>query len=779
MNDQLESLLRKCSELEEKLAESEKRRRESEDRFYKLFHASSYPIAISAIKDGRLMDLNQASAELGGYKREELIGAFEAERGLWADPEQRDTVVRKLQEEGKIHDYEVRLRSKNGLVRTALFSADPITLNDEPCLLSISTDITERAKIEAALKESEKKYRLLIENSLQGVAIMQQGRCVYCNGAFSRISGYTLEELRSLQLGKYAEMMHIEDLELFNQRYGDPSTGRPRLPHHYEGRLIRKDGSIRWLEVFAVSTEWEGKPAGQVVQFDITERKQAEEKLRKTLEWQRAIFEGSRDAILISDSDLLFVDANSAAVKLSGHSKEDLLKMRFSDLNKKTDHPQLEEIRHRILSGEEVTGELVLTTRDERKLDIEFSHQRVVIAGVPYIYTTMRDITARKQLESQFRQAQKMEAIGKLAGGVAHDFNNLLNVINGYCEMLLEDSESDNPKRNDIEQIGIAGKRAASLTSQLLAFSRKQILQPAILNLNDILQSMSTMLRRLIRESIDLAIVTHPALGLIYADPGQIQQIIMNLVVNARDAMLQGGKLTIETENVNIDEYYAQDHIAVTPGPYIILAISDTGIGMDANTQAHLFEPFFTTKQRGEGTGLGLSTVYGIVKQSNGFIWVYSEPGAGTTFKVYFPRVKGELPEPKEEKKSEPTAGGVETVLIAEDEQSVRTLTARILRERGYAVLEASNGIEALSIAQEYSGDIDLVLTDTVMPEMGGKELVSRITAVRSGIRVLYVSGYTDNAIAHHGILDSDIAFLQKPFSIESLARKVREVLDA
>jgi two-component system, cell cycle sensor histidine kinase and response regulator CckA len=391
----------------------------------------------------------------------------------------------------------------------------------------------------------------------------------------------------------------------------------------------------------------------------------------------------------------------------------------------------------------------------------------------------LRDITERKHLEAQFLQARKMEAIGVLAGGVAHDFNNLLNVIIGYCELVLDNLTEDDPNRNDIIQVSQAGQRAKSLTSQLLAFSRKQILQPAILDLNDSIASMGPMLSRLIPESIDFVITTQPGLGLIYADPGQMQQILMNFVINARDAMPQGGKLTIETENVNHDEEYALSHPAVKVGSYVMLAISDNGVGMDETTQAHLFEPFFTTKERGRGTGLGLSTVYGIVKQSNGFIWVYSEPGKGTTFKIYFPQAEGEIAKVTEETKSEPGLRGFETVLVAEDEASVRTLTCRILRERGYTILVASNGKEALDIAQKYSGEIHLALTDVVMPEMGGKELVSKLASIRPGIKALYASGYTDNAIVHHGVLDSDVAFLQKPFTVESLARKVREVIDA
>jgi CheY-like chemotaxis protein len=372
-----------------------------------------------------------------------------------------------------------------------------------------------------------------------------------------------------------------------------------------------------------------------------------------------------------------------------------------------------------------------------------------------------------------------MEAIGVLAGGVAHDFNNLLSVINGYSELALQNLAHDSPIRSSVQKIMRAGQSAAALTSQLLAFGRKQILQPEILDLNDIIAQMSSMLRRIIRESIELVAIPQPGLGAIHADPGQIQQIVMNLAVNARDAMLQGGHLTLETANVHFDEEYIGKHPEAKAGSYVMLAISDDGIGMDAATQARIFEPFFTTKEKGKGTGLGLATVYGIVKQSNGFIWVYSEPGKGTTFKVYFPRVEGGVPRLTGESPSGPGAQGVETVLIAEDQPAVRALAAHVLREQGYTALEASNGQEALEMAAKYAGEIHLVLTDVIMPGMSGATLVSRLAAVRPGIKSLYISGYTDNAIVHSGMLDSGVAFLQKPFTIESLACKVREVLDS
>jgi signal transduction histidine kinase/CheY-like chemotaxis protein len=451
--------------------------------------------------------------------------------------------------------------------------------------------------------------------------------------------------------------------------------------------------------------------------------------------------------------------------------------MQSSDLQEEADLAVLAKIHERILSGEDIRGEVVITTKAGRNLAVEFSHHRVVISGVPFVHSTVRDISLRKQLEAQLMQAQKMEAIGSLAGGVAHDFNNLLSVIKGYTELLLDELAPDDPKREDLLQIEKAGQRAASLTSQLLSFSRKQMLQPELLDLNVAINDMNLMLRRLLGENIELIMSAQPNLGSVYADPGQIQQIVMNLAVNARDAMTRGGKLIIETSYVEVDESYIRSWPFMKKGSYIMIAVSDNGIGMDAATQARIFEPFFTTKEKGKGTGLGLSTVYGIVKQSNGFILVDSEMGKGTTFKVYFPCIDGEASKSTNQNDSLDAAQEDETILLVEDEDSVRALAHRILSERGYNVLEAADGVEALKRAQEFGGTIDLVLTDVVMPGISGTTLIARLGTMRPGIKSLYMSGYTDDSIINHGFLDSSVAFLQKPFTVQNLAQKVREVL--
>jgi PAS domain S-box-containing protein len=511
------------------------------------------------------------------------------------------------------------------------------------------------------------------------------------------------------------------------------------------------------------------------------ERRRAEEALEESRAYLDQILNSLGDPLFVKNRDHEFVHVNDAFCAFDGRTRGELIGSNcFVTLPEETARVLRKRDDDAFSTGKEDTSEDAFYDHSgalhafitKKSLLTDRSGNRQMVA-------VLRDITDYKRLQAQFQQSQKMEAIGILAGGVAHDFNNLLNVINGYCELLLEDFASNDSRRRDLEQISLAGKRATALTSQLLAFSRKQILQPEYLDLNSVVAGMDLMLRRLIRENIELVTIPQEGLGLINADPGQIQQVIMNLAINARDALPQGGKLSIETANVYLDQEYARAHPSVNPGAHVMLAISDNGMGMDDQTKAHLFEPFFTTKGKGKGTGLGLSTVYGIVKQSNGSIWVYSELTKGTTFKVYFPRVEDQAVPLQEKSEAEPSARGTETLLITEDDASLRALSARVLAERGYSVLQASNGKEALEISANYAGEIHLVITDVIMPGMGGKELASQIAAARPGIKVLFVSGYTDNAIVHHGVLDPGVSFLQKPFTIENLTRKVRAVLDS
>jgi PAS domain S-box-containing protein len=432
-------------------------------------------------------------------------------------------------------------------------------------------------------------------------------------------------------------------------------------------------------------------------------------------------------------------------------------------------------------------AELWLMRKDGSLTPVYSNHTVIDIPGQgKELFCIDIDLTERKraealqaQLEEQLRQAQKMETIGRLAGGVAHDFNNMLTAILGFAELLLSRFEVDEGGHKYVEQIKKAAERAASLTQQLLAFSRKQMLQPKVFNLNTLVINIENMLHRLIGEDIELVLLLDPHLGQVEADPAQIDQVLMNLAVNARDAMPDGGKLVIETKNAYLDEDYARQYMEVKPGPYVMLAVTDTGIGMDKETQAHLFEPFFTTKEMGKGTGLGLATIYGIVKQSDGHIWVYSEAGQGTTFKIFLPRLAETVVvvEPPSAKTVE-VQHGHETILLVEDAEMVRVLIQNVLSDQGYKVLATSNGAEALRVCREHSDPIHLLLTDVVMPGMSGRELAAQIALLRPETKILYMSGYTDEAIVHHGLLKPGIALLQKPFSTIELAHKLREMLD-
>jgi two-component system, cell cycle sensor histidine kinase and response regulator CckA len=439
-------------------------------------------------------------------------------------------------------------------------------------------------------------------------------------------------------------------------------------------------------------------------------------------------------------------------------------------------------VEHTLATGEPWQVELELATPSGRTgwvASYGVAERDPQSGVITRIRGTMQDVTEQRRLEDELRQAQRLEAVGQLAGGIAHDFNNLLTAIRGYGELLQRSLGSDDPRRGDADQVLSAADRAAALTRQLLAFSRRQVLQPRVVDPAACLDAVAPMLRRLLGESVDLVTHAAPDLGHIKVDPSQLEQVIVNLAVNARDAMAEGGTLTIETVNVELDGDYAAVHQDATAGPHVALIVSDTGSGMDEATRSHIFEPFFTTKEPGKGTGMGLATVYGIVKQSGGSIYLYSEPGHGTSFKIYLPRVDEQ---PSDDGRARPSAhptGGSETILVVEDEAAVRTFGTRILTELGYTVLQAADGAEALAIAAAHQGALDLLLTDVIMPGLQGHRLAERLRERRPGLRVLYVSGFTENSVIQHGVVETGIAFLPKPFSGDALGRAVRAALDA
>lgn len=505
------------------------------------------------------------------------------------------------------------------------------------------------------------------------------------------------------------------------------------------------------------------------------ERKRAETALRESEARMRVIVEQLPAILWTTDTEFRFTSSVGAGLSRLGLKPEEVVGKSLYEYFQTDDRSFMPIAAHRrALAGESVTFHVEWGSGSYACHAEPLRDGNGVVVGV---ISMALDITDRRQLEAQLRQAQKMEAVGRLAGGIAHDFNNLLMVIQGYTELVLDKLGGEHPLRRNAEQIHDASQRAAGLTRQLLAFSRKQMLDPQVLNIQEVVSEMEKILRRLIGEDIQLTTTAAPDLWRVRADRSQIEQVILNLAVNSRDAMPDGGKLTIETANVELDSSYSR-HAVVEPGDYVMLAVSDTGTGMDAATQAHVFEPFFTTKEKGKGTGLGLATVYGIVKQSGGYIWVYSEVDKGATFKVYLPRVKGD--EQRSQKKSEgkETKRGYETILLVEDEKGVRDLAREYLEQEGYEVLEAQNAEDAFRLARSHTGTIHLLFTDVVMAGMSGRQLAEEMQKLRPQTRILYMSGYTDEAIIHHGILGRGMTLLQKPFTLNSLAMKVRETLD-
>jgi PAS domain S-box-containing protein len=513
----------------------------------------------------------------------------------------------------------------------------------------------------------------------------------------------------------------------------------------------------------------------------------AQENLRRSELNFRSLVTNAPYGVCRCDSTGKILDANPAFLELLGHTSGELIGQHIFGLY--ADNDQWFDLADFLRSSEPFKGLAAEWKRKDATTTVVRISGRSVANGPEGVVFELfaEDVTERRALEQQLRQSQKMEAVGRLAGGIAHDFNNLLMVISGYSEFLLERLGAEPHLRGPAQEIASAAERASSLTRQLLAFSRKQMLAPRIVNLNDVATENSKMLTRMIGEDIDLVLVPSPNLWPVRADAGQIEQVIMNLAVNARDAMPSGGKLTVETSNVSFDEDYARFHAPLRPGDYVMIAISDTGAGMDSDTQSHIFEPFFTTKGT-KGTGLGLSTVYGIIKQSGGYIWVYSEVGRGTTFKIYLPRVastgetaaqlaaSGVLDNDVRNNVVEP---GSETILLVEDEANLRYLARQYLEKQGYKVIEAADGAVAMQIAVAHEKVIHLLLTDVIMPGMNGRELAQRISEIRPNVKILYMSGYTENVIGHNGMLDAGIRLLQKPFNLRDLKSKVREVLDA
>ncbi|HEY3819023.1 MAG TPA: PAS domain S-box protein [Polyangiaceae bacterium] len=639
-----------------------------------------------------------------------------------------------------------------------------------------------RRTAELARFEAEQRVRRIIESALVGIWLFDaEGKTTFMNPYMTQILGISREEG---QTASVADFVDGATRPVLQERIAERQRG---IAGSYEQQFRRKDGEIRWVIVESNALrDADGRFEGILaVLTDVTERRRTEDARREAELRFRRLFDAGIAGITVGVTSGAIVEANDVFLSLVGYSREDLAAGRLSwrDLTP-VDARATSTVIEAALATSGTAGpfEKEYLRKDGSLVPLLVG---VATLGGGRTLSVVADLTERRRaeqahrvLEDQFRQAQKMEAVGRLAGGVAHDFNNLLSVVLTYSELSIADLKPGDPLRADIEEIHRAGLRAADLTRQLLAFSRQQVIEPKVLDLNEVLVGMDKMLRRLLGEDVELVTIPSESLGRVRADPGSIEQVVMNLVVNARDAMPTGGKLTMETANVTLDEAFAASHLGAKPGAHVVLAVSDTGTGMDKATLGRIFEPFFTTKEKGKGTGLGLSTVFGIVQRSDGIVWVYSEPGKGTTFKVYLPRVNA-VEDDVRKQPAPATLRGSESILLVEDDDAVRDVARGILRRHGYTVIEAPSPGEALLLCESHTGPIDLLLSDVVMPRMSGPELARRLVALRPAMKVLCMSGYTDDAAVRHGVVEADLAYLQKPLTVETLTRKVREVLDS
>jgi two-component system cell cycle sensor histidine kinase/response regulator CckA len=787
---------------------------ESESKFRAVAETAAFAIFIH---DGnRLVYVNKATEQISGYSREELLSM---DPSALLTPSYQETLRERLRARQRGIEvpaqHEFSIIRRDGATRWIEANANQIQFEGRSAALVTALDITER-------KRSEQLHSALyrIADVTSSAEDLQE---LYA--AIHRIVG-ELMYARNFYIAIYDEQANLLSFPYFVDSEDPTPTPKPLgkglteyVLRSGEPQLISPEGfasliALREVEsIGAPSVDWLGVPMkkgekafgvlvvqsytpsiryGEAEKEILTfvsqhvasalERKQQQEALRESEARYRSLVQSAVFGMYRSNIEDRFLDVNPALVSMLGYeSAAQVVRLNLArDIF--VDPSDYRKLIRAYGSDERVAGvEVPWKRKDGTRFTVRLSGRPLLdSSGEPVGFEMIaEDITERRALELQLQQSQRMEAIGRLAGGVAHDFNNLLTVIKGYSELMLDELKPSDPMRGEMEEVQRAADRAASLTRQLLAFSRRQVLAPKVLDLNDLVRDTEKLLRRLLGEDVELITALDQQLGSVRADPGQIEQVLMNLAVNARDAMPSGGKLTIETCNKDLDRLYTREHAVVKPGRYVLLAVSDNGTGMDGEIASHVFEPFFTTKEQGKGTGLGLSTVYGIVKQSGGYIWVYSEPGLGTTFKIYLPQVDAAAERLPAQQLRPEVYRGTETILLVEDEEGVRSLIRQVLTRHGYTVLESGHGGEALLLCERHPGRIDLLLTDVVLSQMSGRELAERLTPLRHDMKVLYMSGYTDEAIVHHGVLTPGSAFVQKPFTTEALTRKVRQVLDS
>lgn len=732
---------------------------------------SSEDAILSKDIEGVIRAWNKGAERLYGYAAGEVLGKsitllFPKDR-----VEEEKQIVARIKRGEQIRHYETTRVTKNGEKVDVSLGISPIKNSYGEIIgaSAIARDIGIWKRAQEILRDQAE----VLDLAQVFVRDLDDKIVLWNKGSF-KLYGYSVEEALGRSSHDLLKTKFPEPLAQIKQKLVKAGIWEGELVH-----LRRDETPMVVASTWVLQYDNEGNPKRILeANTDISDRTRAEEALKESEKQYRTLFDNNPMPMWVFDRiTLKFLAVNDAAVRHYGYSREEFLSQTILDIRSVEYKDAVRKAVKDNARGLSKPESWQHRKKDGSIIDVEITTHDMLLNGRDAELVLANDITQAKRLEEQFRQAQKMEAVGRLAGGMAHDFNNLLGVIIGYCDISRDHLHQDHVVSKNLDQIKKSADRATALTRQLLAFSRQQVLQPRTLDLNAVVHNISKMFLRVIGEDIKLSFSPAVPLGSVKADLGQIEQVLMNLVINSRDAMPKGGRIFIETANITIDEDYVQKHNGVVLGNYVLLSVSDTGCGMDEKTRARIFEPFFTTKAPGEGTGLGLSTVYGIVKQSSGNIWVYSEPDKGTTFKIYLPRIEQRPDSLIEPHNVSSKITGTETILLVEDDDALRELTKSTLESSGYKVLEASNGMAGIKIAKNYSADIHLLLTDVIMPGVSGGDLAKELIQLRPNLRVLYTSGYTGNLIAHHGVLDIETRLLQKPYGKNALLTSVQTAL--